>query len=154
MKGLITTLTVLVTGIFLSTAVLADDVDDVKAAVQSKFAALNSGDAAAYVRTTMPEFSAFGPGGGLLEIEHSSEEQRNSFQADRDAGQRLNLQVRHLDVRVYGDAAIVTGYVVGTITTTDGTTIQSRDQRTGLWIKQGGQWREAHRHNSPIALSQ
>ena len=146
--------TLLVVGMFLTTAALADDVDDVKAAVLSYFAAISAGDANSQTRYHMPEHTSFGPGGGLLVSQHSLEEQRNSFQADRDAGQRLNLQVRHLDVKVYGNAAIVTSYVVGTITTPDGTTIQSRDQRSGMWIKQGGQWREAHRHNSPIALPQ
>jgi len=141
--------TLLVIGMFLTTAAMADDVDDVKAAVLDYFAAISAGDADSQARYHMPEYSAFGPGGGLLESQHSLEEQRNSFQAAYDAGQRLNLQVRHLDVRVYGNAAIVTAYVVGTITTPDGTTIQSRDQRSGMWIKQGGQWKEAHRHNSP-----
>ena len=146
--------TLLVIGMCLTTVAMADDADDVKAAVLGYFAAISTGDANSQTRYHMPEYSSFGPGGGLLESQHSLEEQRNRFQADRDAGQRLNLQVRHLDVRVYGDAAIVTSYVVGTITTTDGTTIQSRDQRSGMWIKQGGQWKEAHRHNSPIAPPQ
>ncbi len=141
--------TLLVVGMFATTVAMADDVDDVKAAVQGYFAALSAGDWNALSRYRMPEHSSFGPGRGLLVSEHSLEEQRNSFQADYDAGQRLNLQVRHLDVRVYGNAAIVTGYVVGTTTTTDGSTLQSGDQRSGMWIKQGGQWREAHRHNSP-----
>ncbi len=82
---------------------------------------------------------------------HFLEKQTKSFQSAYNAGQRINVQIRHLNVRVYGNAAIVTGYVVGTVTKADGKTIQSRDQRSGMWIKQGGQWREAHRHNSPIA---
>ena len=119
--------TLLVIGMFLTTVALADDVDDVNAAVLGYFAALSSWDANAQARYHMPEYSSFGPGGGLLESQHSLEKQRNSFQAAYDAGQRLNLQVRYLDVRVFGNAAIVTGYVVGTITSTDATTIQSRD---------------------------
>ncbi len=36
--------TLLVVGMFLTTVAMADDVDDVKAAVQGHFAALNAGD--------------------------------------------------------------------------------------------------------------
>ena len=36
--------TLLVVGMFLSTVALADDVDDVKAAMKGYFAALNAGD--------------------------------------------------------------------------------------------------------------
>ncbi len=140
--------TLFVIGMFLTTGAMADDVDDVKAAVLGHFVALNAGDVNDFIPYYPSESSVFA-GGRLLGRFHSLEEQRNRFQSTYDAGQRLNLQVRHLDVRVYGNAAIVTAYVVGTITTPDGTTIQSRDQRSGMWIKQGGQWKEAHRHNSP-----
>ncbi len=57
--------TLLVAGMFLTTAALADDVDDVKAAVLGYFAALSAGDANAQARYHMPEYSSFGPGGGL-----------------------------------------------------------------------------------------
>jgi len=143
--------TVFVVGMFLTTVAMADDVDDVKALVHQYYAALNAGDANGRARYHMPEYSSFGPGGGLLETMHSLEEQTKSYQSAYNAGQRINVQIRHLNVRVFGNAAIVTGYVVGTVTNADGKTIQSRDQRSGMWIKQGGQWREAHRHNSPIA---
>ncbi len=145
--------TLLVIGMFLTTVAMADDVDDVKAAVERYVAALNAGDANAYVQSRMPEYSVFA-GGGLIEKFHSLEEQRNGFQGLVDSGVRLSRQIRHLDVKVYGNAAVVTCYVLGTTTGPDGTIEQVRNQRTGVWIKQGGQWREAHRHNSPIALSQ
>ena len=143
--------TVFVVGMFLTTVAMADDVDDVKALVHKYYAALNAGDANGRARYHMPEYSAFGPGGGILETMYSLEEQTKSYQSAYNAGQRVNVQIRHLNVRVYGNAAIVTGYVVGTLTNPDGKTIQLRGQRSGMWIKQGGQWREAHRHNSPIA---
>ncbi len=145
--------TLLVAGMFLTTVAMADDVDDVKAAVQKYITALNTGDANAYVQSRMPEYTVFA-GGGLIEKFHSLEEQRNGFQGLVDSGVRINRQLRHLDVKVYGNAAVVTCYALGTTTSPDGTTEQVRNQRTGVWIKQGGQWREAHRHNSPIALPQ
>ncbi len=135
--------TLCVVGMFLTTVAMADDVDDVKAAVQKYITALNTGDANAYVQSRTPEYSSFG-GGGLVERYHSLEEQRSRFQGNINSGVQFNLQIRHLDVRVYGNAAIVTGYTVAGNTA---------NQRTSVWIKQGGQWKQAHRHTSPL-LSQ
>jgi ketosteroid isomerase-like protein len=137
---------------FATAVAMADDVDDVKAAVQSYYAALNSGNGAALVQLRIPEYSFFG-GSGLIDRSSSSAQQRDDFQALADAGRKLDLQLRHVEVRVYGNAAVVTGYSTGTNTAPDGTVNQTRQQRTGVWIKQGGQWREAHRHASPLAIS-
>ena len=144
--------TLFVVGMFLTAGALADDADDVKAAVQRYFTALNAGDANAFIQSRMPVHSVFA-GGGLLERLGSLEEQKNNFQARVEAGEKLNLQVRHLDVRVYGNAALVTGYVMGTVTSPDGTIDQVRDQHTSVWVKQGGQWRRAHRHTSPLNIA-
>ncbi len=145
--------TLFVIGMFLTTVAMADDVDDVKAAVQSFFVAINAGDADAMIQTRMAGYSIF-TGGGLLERSGSLEDQKRDFQASADSGFRRNLQIRHLEVKVYGNAAVVTGYLTGTITTADGTTQQVRQERTGVWIKQGGRWGEAHRHQSPLSTPQ
>ncbi len=136
--------TLLVVGMFLTTVAMADDVDDVKAAVQKYITALNTGEVNAYLQSRTPEYSAFG-GGGLVERYHSLEEQRSRFQGNINSGVQFNLQIRHLDVRVYDNAAIVTGYTVAG---------NSADQRTSVWIKQGGQWKQAHRHTSPLRTPQ
>ena len=141
--------TLLVVGMFLMPAALADDVADVKAAVQSYFAAINSGNGAAMAQHRIPQYSVFG-GGGLIERSSSIAQQRDDFQALADAGRKLNLRIQHLEVTVYGNAAVVTGYLTGKNTAPDGTVNQQRQQRTGVWIKQAGQWREVHRHSSPL----
>ena len=134
---------------FLTTVAIADDVDDVKAAVARYFTALNSGNAAAYAQHRIPEYSIFG-GGGLIERSSSIAQQRDDFQAQVDGGRKLDLELQHMEVRVYGNAAVVTGYLVGTNTAPDGTVNQQREQSTRVWIKQGGQWKEAHRHSSRL----
>ncbi len=141
--------TLLVVGMFLMPGALADDVDDVKAAVLGHFVALNAGNVNAFIPYYPSESSVFA-GGGLLERFHSLEERRNDFQAGVDAGQKLNLQLQHMEVKVYGNAAVVTGYLTGTNTAPDGTVVQTRERRTGVLIKQGGQWKEVHRHASPL----
>ncbi len=145
--------TLLVVGMFLTTAALADDVDDVKAAVQRYLA--NSGDATAWAQSHLEGYTTFGFAGGLLETFDSLEELRKARQAAVDAGLKFNLQDRHIDVRVYGNStAVTTSYGVGSITFPDGTTVQPNNRITTVWIKQGGQWKVVHRHLSPVVLPQ
>ncbi len=142
--------TLLVVGMFLTTVAIADDVDDVKAAVQSYVAALSAGDAGALTRLHATASTSFGAGGGLLATFDSPEERRNSFQATLDAGLKLNVQLRNVEVSVYGDTAVTTSYAVGTVTQPNGTAVQANNRLTTVWVKQGGQWKEVHRHLSPL----
>ena len=147
--------TLLVIGMFLMPAVLADDADDVKAAVQRYYAALNAGDPGALIQLhAAGSTSFFGPGGGLLERFDSLEEQRKSQQAAFDAGVKFNVQSRHLEISVYGETAVTTNYGVGTITRPNGTTGQVNNRITTVLIKQGGQWKVVHQHLSPVVLPQ
>ncbi len=145
--------TLLVIGMFATAVAMADDVDDVKAAVERHFEAVNSGDVNAFIRYYPSESSVFA-GGGLLGRVHSLEERRNDFQAGVDArvdaGVKRNLELQHMEVKVYGTTAVVTGYLVGTSTDADGTVNQVRSQRTEVLIKQGGQWKAVHNHRSPL----
>ena len=143
--------TLLVVGMFLTTVAMADDVDDVKAAVLRHYAALNAGDANALIQLQLAGNTTFGTDNGLLERSDSLEELRKTRQAEFDAGLKYNLQARHIDVRVYGNlTAVTTHYGVGTITQPNGTTGQVNNRITRVWVKQGGQWNMAHQHLSPL----
>ncbi len=61
-----------------------------------------------------------------------------------------NHRLIQVDVEVFGDIAITTGYVVGSSTSPDGTTNQVMMRRTGVVIKRDGQWKELHNHLSPV----
>ena len=152
---MVTTLTVLVAGMFLITVALADDADDIKTAETAHFAALSAGDVDVITQHHLAGHTGFPPEGGLLERFDSLEEERNNLRAQFDAGLKQNLQLRHLEVKIYGNlTAVTTGYVVGTVTAPDGTTQQVNGRRTAVLIKQGGQWKEVHAHNSPLSLAQ
>ena len=147
--------TLFVVGMFLMPAALADDADDVKAAMQRFYAALNAGDAGALMQLHAAENTRFGPRGRLLETFDSPEETRKTRQASFDAGLKANLQARHIDVRVYGNStAVMTSYEVGTITLPNGNTVRPNNRITTVLIKQGGQWKIAHVHLSPVVLPQ
>ncbi len=154
MKRLAAVLLVFVPWMVLTSVAAAQDVEAIKAATLEHFAAFNAGDAAAHARHHLPEWTGFGPDGGLLEESSSLEDQESSLQATFDAGLKFNLQLRHLKVKVYGNTAVVKGYAVGTVTSPDGGTQQVTTRRTAVLIKQRGQWREVHSHNSPLMGAQ
>ena len=145
--------TLLVIGMFATAVAVADDADDVKAAVQRHYAALNAGDASALMQLQAAESTRFGPRGELLEKFDSREERRNQ-QAVFEAGPKYNLQGRHIDVRLYGSStAVATSYGVGSLTFSD-VTRQVNNRITAVLIKQGGQLKVVHRHISPVVLLQ
>ena len=110
MKRLITIVMVLAGGMILTSPALADDVDDVKAAIRKHFTAVNKGDEGVATQDHMPSYRMFLNDGGLLNEFQSREEQITTFQALRDAGLKNNLQIRHLDVKLHKDTAIATFY--------------------------------------------
>jgi len=142
---------ILVVGMFLTTVAIADDVDDVKALVLRHYVALSAGDVGALIQLHAAGSTNFGPGGALLATFDSLEERRKAFQATRDSGLKFNIQARHLDVRVYGSStAVATSYWVGTIALPNGNTARPNNRITTVLVKQGGQWKIAHVHNSPV----
>ncbi len=145
--------TLLVVGMFLMPVAMADDADDVKAAEDSYYAALNAGDANAWIQLHAVGNTRFGPGGTMLEKYDSLEERRKNQQAASDAGVKFNIQSRHLEISVYGDTAVTTNYGMGTVTQPDGTVNPSNNRITRVWVKQGGQWKMVHAHLSPVVLS-
>jgi len=146
--------TVLVVGIFATTVAMADDAGDVKAAFLAMFAAINAGDAGTMTRHHTAEYSGFNRGGALPVVETNLEEQRSSRQAVFDAF-KMNLQPRIVEVKVYGNAAVVTAYLAGSANPPNGDPQRWTDQHTGVWTKQGGgTWKEVHMHQSPIRLPQ
>jgi ketosteroid isomerase-like protein len=153
MKVFITTLTLLLGGIFLTAPVLADDAGDVKAAFLSHFTMLRTHDSQSMAQNYMPDYTNFGRGGGLLIRTATPEEMGKARQAVFDSV-NITLQPRNVEVQVYGNAAVVTAYLVGSITPPNGETIRVNDRRTGVWVKQGGKWKEVHMHQSPIRLPQ
>jgi len=150
MKRFIAITLIVVGGAVLTTAAWAGDVEDVKKITLDHFATLNAGNVAAHIEHHLQGHTTFGGDSGLLIVNDSLEEEKKSLQADFDAGLKNNLQLTHLDVKVYGNTAVVTGYVVGTSTEPDGKTTQVMNRRTAVLIKQGNTWKEVHVHSSPV----
>jgi len=142
--------TLCVVGMFATAVTMADDVDDVKVAEMEHFTTQNVD---VIVQHHLAGHSGFGVDGGLLGVTDSLEEERNNLRAEFNAGLKRNLQLRHLEAKIYGDVAVTTGYVIGTRILPDGTTERVANRRTAVLIKQGGQWKEVHTHNSPLTIA-
>jgi hypothetical protein len=149
MNRLIVPIMALLGCMFSSAAAVADDADDVKAAQLAVMAALNEGDVEAHGLRLLPEVSGFYDGGGLLTTEPW---RGKKLKAAFDAGLKFDIQLRHLDVKVYVNAAVVTGYETGVVIWPDGTTLKGPRRFSALWIKQAGQWKQAHVHISFITV--
>ncbi len=116
-------------------------------------AALNTGDVDGFMEHYLPGNTSFFPENNFLSRQDSLDNQRRSWKATVDSGQKLDLQLRHLEIDVYGNStAVVNCYVVGTATSQDGTVRQVNWQRSGVMIKQEGRWKEVHHHRSPLRL--
>jgi ketosteroid isomerase-like protein len=150
MKALTTLLAV---GMLATTFAMADDSDDVKAAFLNLFTTLRAHDSQSMGQYYMPDYTDFGRGGGLLIRTATPEEKAKARQALFDAV-NITLQPRNVEVQVYGNTAVVTAYLIGSITPPNNETIRVNDRRTGVWVKQGGTWKEVHMHQSPIRLPQ
>ncbi len=131
---------------FATSATIADDTDDVKAAVQEFYDQLNN-ENTSYTEFFLPSGDQFPRTGVLIQ---PNEEIIGTVQANIDAGLDFNVQVRHLDVKVYGNAAVATYYTVGTTDYPDGTVLSGVFRASITAIKQGRQWKFAHIHISPL----
>lgn len=137
--------------ILLTTPVRANDVEDVQEAYTKHIMLSRTGQVELFVDQHFPGHSAFGPTGGMLTRYDSPEEEKKSRSRMRQpVYTSLANILRHLEVRVYGDAAVVTGYLDGPITLTDGSRRQGTRRVTAVWIRQGTEWLEVHDHMSPL----
>jgi len=141
--------TLFVIGMFLTTVTMADAADDVRAAEMDSRAQEDAGNVDGYFKYMVPQFTIFPPTSGLL----SEAPAKEVTQARLDAGMKFSMQMRNFDVKVYGDTAITTYYSVGTVQRPGSSTSERWNLRmTGVWIKQSGEWKLVHRHESPLVL--
>ncbi len=151
MKRLITLLLVLVWGLALTNLASANDTDDVKAAVLAVDAAFSNGDVETILKYMHPEHSRFAGEGGLVNAVMFTEVGLKAF---FEAGNKLNIQGRHMEVKIYGDTGVVTYYTLIVITLPDGNSKQFTDRETEVWVKQDGNWKRVHIHSSSLTPAQ
>jgi ketosteroid isomerase-like protein len=126
---------------------MADDETDVREAVMAYRNARRTGDLDVIEKSIDVE-SAFGWQGGLLiEGRDFSKELIKPFY---DAGGSDTRRMMHLGVKVYGNSAVVTGYLIGSLIDGEGIGSQGNRRFTEVWVKKGGLWKRVHTHESEL----
>lgn len=153
-------LTHFLTGLLATTSLMAGDVEDVKAAYLRHITLSRTGQVDAFVEQHLPGHTAFGPDGGLFIRFESLEDEKHFRRAAAEATRRQNpdatsqttlaREVRHLNVDIYNDTAVVTGYLRAPVTLTDGRTVPGTRRVTAIWVRVADQWREVHDHMSTL----
>ena len=122
----------------------AGDEEEVMAKLNSWYTVLAAGDIDAL---EMSPHTRFNLNGGLLS-DANFKGQIKAWVAT--SGVKINIQGHHGDVKVYGDAAVYTGYESVNITSPKGEERQETNRVTVVWAKQKDDWRAVHVHVSSL----
>ena len=118
-----------------------------KAAVMDIMAGFNSGNVDQIERRLAPQHNRFQGEGGFLTSFIDAAELRGAFQA----GFKLKFEVQNLETAVYGDSAVATFFMSGTITPPNGAPRTEGPWRSSfVWNKQDGVWKLVHSHQSAM----
>jgi CubicO group peptidase (beta-lactamase class C family) len=120
---------------------------EVKAALMNIVEGLNSGNIDQVERRLAPQQNRFPPEGGLLTSFIDAPQIRGALQA----GFKFKFEVHSLEAAVYGDSALTTFFMNGTITPpNEPPRIQGPWRNSYFWNKQDGVWKLVHAHQSPL----
>ena len=120
---------------------------EVKAAVMDIIAGFNSGNVDQIERRIAPRQNRFQGEGGFLTSFIDATELRSAFQA----GFKLKFEVHNLEAAVYGDSAVATFFMGGTITPPNAPPRPEGPWRSSfIWNKQDGVWKLVHAHQSAL----
>jgi CubicO group peptidase (beta-lactamase class C family) len=119
---------------------------EVREAVADLVAGYNSGNVEQIERRLAAQRNGFqGEGGPLRDIVDLGE-LRGAFKS----GVKLKFEMRDLEVAVYGDTALATGFFGGTVSRPNGTSRPDGPWRASfVWNRQDGVWKLVHSHLSP-----
>ncbi len=134
-------------GLLGSSLALADDAADVRATIERHYAAIHVEDRDTVFSHHLEDFTIFAPDGGVL-IESDAFEVLDRMGATIDFGV-LNVRMTNFNAQIYGNVALATFYLVGTVSRGDKTRNMT-NRVSAVWVKSGSEWKEAHHHESPL----
>jgi len=126
---------------------LADDANDVRAAIEQHYYHLQTGDLEAGLAPHLDDFTMFLADGGVLwETDFTAVAERMGAAVDFP---RIKVRMTDFKAQIYDDVAVVTFYLVGTYGEGDETRPVT-NRVSAVWVKVGDEWKEAHHHESPL----
>jgi len=126
---------------------LAQTADEVRAAIERHYTAIHAADLDTVFDEHLPEMTWFAVQGQLL-FESGAAEAAERMGATPEYGSG-NVYMNHFSAQMYGNVAVATFYLVDTALM-DGKAIQRTSRVTAVWVKEAGEWKEAHHHESPL----
>ena len=124
--------------------VLAQDAAEVRATIESHYAAIHAQDLESVFQQHLPDFTMFWRDGRLLIEKLGEGSSAERMGTTMDFG-TINVYMSHFNAQIYGDVAVATFYLV------NGSGESSNMSRvTAVWVKEGDEWKEAHHHESPL----
>lgn len=121
--------------------------DEVRQAHTAHIAGLNQGNVAVLMDLLHPQGTYFHIDENLL----SQNLDHQTLQQAYDAGLAYQVQMRHEQIDLFDNSAVVTAYAVGAITWPGGKTLTGAWRYSSVWIKMDGAWRNVHVHASPLS---
>lgn len=121
-------------------------IDEVRQAHTARITALNQGDVSALIDLLHRQGTFFHVDATLLNLNLD----RQTLQQAYDAGLAYQLQMRHEQIDLFDNSAVVTAYAVGSITWHGGKTLTGTWRYSSVWIKEESVWRNVHVHASPL----
>jgi len=130
------------------TALPQADVQSLESTINAHWEAINAGDLQTMADHHLPRLTGFLMDEGPLWVLESEEHYAAIEEAFEDA--ESDWSVRDLTVDLYGDVAVAAFYLEGSVTWPDGRVVEGPRRVTAVWIWDGGEWKEAHHHDSPL----
>ena len=127
---------------------MATGAEDVREVMDLAFDLYNQKNVEQFLECFAPDFSNFYIDNSLLS---EGRIDADALRALYDGGMTPVIDQRHMTVRMFGDTALVTGYVTGSITGPEGVKAQGPWRFTALLVKASGPWQIVHNHWSPLA---
>ena len=144
-------LSLMANAFFLAPSASAQDAASLEALVTDWYEKLNNEDTSFFDHVIDEENADFPRTGSLLDVfeRPNPERQQELF----DAGLDFDVQLNHLEARVYGDTGVATYYTTGPTTYPDGSVLRGIFRASMIANFQGNRWRVVHIHISPLQNS-
>jgi len=124
------------------------DVESLKTTINAHWEAFNAGDRQTTADQHLPRFTLFSMDEGPLWVLESQEDYAAIAEAFADT--QHDWRPGDLTVDLYGDVAVAAFYAEGSMTWPDGRVVEGPRRVTAVWVWDGGEWKEAHHHDSPL----
>ena len=147
MNNLRYSLAVLCTLALLPTRGSADE-ESVRSAVMDYYQAFAAKDHEVLGRSFAPGYTIFSSSGGLLREGFDRDRMKSGFKA----GLTFNLKPRHIEVQLFENTAVVTGYLDARISMKKQRSRMHTLRLSSVWVEQEGGWHLVHEHLSRLVL--